>query len=48
MTYRQSGSDFPSDPTDAHWARLDGLIPPAMPGGRPRKTDMRATMNALF
>ena len=47
-TYRQSGGGFPSDLSDAQWARLEGLIPPATPGGRPRKTDMRATMNALF
>jgi transposase len=47
-TYRQSGSGFPSDLTDEQWARLDPLIPPASPGGRPRKTDMRAAMNALF
>ena len=24
------------------------MIPPASPGGRPRKTDMRAAMNAIF
>lgn len=47
-TYRQSGGGFPSDLTDAQWARLVPLIPPAAPGGRPRKTDMRAAMNALF
>jgi len=25
--YRQTGSEFPSDFTDAHWARLEPLIP---------------------
>jgi putative transposase len=30
------------------WARLPPLIPPAPPGGRPRKTDMRAAMNAIL
>src|ERR1700733_7796044 len=47
-THRQSGHGFPSDLTDAQWARLEPLIPPAKPGGRPRKTDMRAAMNAIF
>src|SRR5580698_2968477 len=28
--------------------RLGPLIPAAKPGGRPRKTDMRAAMNAIF
>ena len=27
---------------------LGALIPPAKPGGRPRKTDMRSAMNAIF
>ena len=27
---------------------LGSLIPPAKPGGRPRKTDMRSAMNAIF
>src|SRR5277367_7109520 len=46
--YGQSGDALPSDLTDAQWARLEPLIPPADPGGRPRKTDMRAAMNAIF
>ena len=29
------------------WARLAPLIPPALPGGRPR-TDMGAAMNAIL
>jgi putative transposase len=39
---------YPSDLTDNQWATLQPLIPPARPGGRPRKTDMRAVVNALF
>src|SRR5437660_10934130 len=39
---------YPSDLTDAQWAILQPLIPPARPGGRPRKTDMRAVVSALF
>lgn len=47
-TYRQAGVGVPSDLIDAEWARLWPLIPAAKPGGRPRKTDMRAAMNAIF
>ena len=47
-THRQSGAGLPSDLTDAQWARLEPLIPPAKPGGRPRETDMRAAMNAIL
>src|ERR1700680_862215 len=46
--HRQSGERVPSDLTDAPWAPRGPLIPPADPGGRPRKTDMRAAMNAIF
>ena len=47
-TYRQGGERIPSDLTDAEWDRFEPLIPDAKPGGRPRKTDMRAAMNAIF
>jgi transposase len=47
-TYRREGGHFPSDLTDAEWARLEPLIPAAKPGGRPRKTEMRAAMNAIL
>ena len=33
---------------DAEWAQLAPAIPPATPGGRPRKTDMRSAMNAIL
>jgi hypothetical protein len=46
--YRREGDGYPSDLSDAEWARLEPLIPGATPGGRPRKTDMRAAMNANF
>lgn len=46
--YRQDGSCLPSDLSDGEWERLEPLIPPAKPGGRPRKTDMRSAMNAIF
>src|SRR6516164_5068347 len=46
--YRREGKGYPSDLRDAEWARLAPMIPPARPGGRPRKTDMRAAMNAIL
>jgi transposase len=39
---------YPSDLTAAQWARLEPLIPPAMPGGSPRRVDMREVMNGIF
>ena len=48
--YRREGDGHPSDLRDVEWARLARLaplIPPALPGGRPR-TDMRAAMNAIL
>ncbi len=47
-TYRRESGRFPSDLTDAEWGRLAPLIPDAKPGGRPRKTEMRAAMNAIL
>ena len=47
-TYGREGPGFPSNLTDAEWAVLAPLIPQASPGGRPRKTDMRQAMNAIF
>jgi putative transposase len=42
------GKRYPSDLTDAQWALLEPWIPPARPGGRPRKTTMREVVNAIF
>jgi putative transposase len=39
---------YPTDLSDAEWAILAPLIPPAKPGGRPRTTDMREVLNAIF
>ena len=47
-TYVRVGGRYPSDMTDGEWARLEPLIPPAKPGGRPRETDMREAINAIF
>jgi transposase len=46
--YRREHGRFPSDLMDAEWAQLAPAIPPAKPGGRPRKTDMRSAMNAIL
>jgi putative transposase len=39
---------YPTDLTDSEWAILAPLIPPAKPGGRPRTTEMREVVNAIF
>jgi transposase len=39
---------YATDLTDAEWALLAPFIPPAQPGGRPRTTDMREVLDAIF
>ena len=39
---------YPSDLTDAQWALIEPHLPPAPGGGRPRKTDMRDVVDAIF
>ena len=39
---------YPTDLTDEQWAVLEPLLPDAKPGGRPRKTNLRAVVNALL
>jgi len=39
---------YPTDLTDTEWMVLTPLIPAAKPGGRPRTTDMRVVVNAIF
>jgi putative transposase len=39
---------YPTDLTDAEWTVLQPLIPAAKAGGRPRTTDMREVVNAIF
>ena len=46
--YERAADGYPSDLTDAEWSELAPLVPPAKPGGRPRETDMRAALDALF
>src|SRR5258708_17201207 len=38
---------YPSDVTDAQWALIEPHLP-VYPGGRPRKTDPRDVVNAIF
>src|SRR5438477_3837982 len=38
---------YPSDITDEQWAFLEPHLP-VYPGGRPRKTDLRAVVDAVF
>ena len=39
---------YPSDLTNAQWARLAPLLPPPKPGGRPRSVDMREVVNGVL
>ena len=39
---------YPSDLTDDQWELMEELIPAALPGGRPRATDMREVVNAIL
>lgn len=41
-------TSYPSDVTDEQWPLIDPQLPPARPGGRPRTTDMRDVVNAIF
>lgn len=39
---------YPTDLTDREWGMLEPCLPAAKPGGRPRETDLREVLNALF
>lgn len=39
---------YRSDITDEEWKRIEGYIPVAKRGGRPRRVDMREVLNAIF
>ena len=43
-----SRKPYPSDLTDAEWAILAPLMPPAKSQGRPRTTDLREVVNAIL
>src|SRR5512147_1620542 len=40
--------NYPSDVTDEQWPLIEPHLPAARPGGRPRKTDMRDVLDAIF
>ena len=42
------GLRYPSDMSDAEWALVAPLIPPARRGGRPRDVNVREVLNAIF
>ena len=44
----RGGLRYPSDLTDAEWALIERLIPPARRGGRKRTVDVREVLNAIF
>jgi putative transposase len=39
---------YPSDLSDTEWQTIRRLLPAPKPGGRPRTTDLRAVLNAIF
>ena len=39
---------YPSDLSDAEWALIGSMIPPAKRGGRPRDVNVREVLNAIF
>ena len=41
------GLRYPSDLTDAEWALVEPMIPPARHGGRPRNVNVREVLNAI-
>ena len=42
------GLRYPSDLTDAEWALVEPMIPPAKRGGRRREVNVREILNAVF
>lgn len=48
MLARMIRPAYPSDLTDAQWARLVPLLPAAKPGGHPRTVDLREVINGLL
>ena len=47
-TYDRDDLRYPSDLTDAEWAIVESMIPPAKRGGRPRTVNVREVLNGIF
>src|SRR5436190_4366642 len=45
---RAARAAYPSDLTDAQWALIAPLIPPAEPGGREREVDLHEIFNGIL
>lgn len=43
-----SRKPYASDLSDAEWAILEPFMPPRVPAGKPRTTDLREVLNAIF
>jgi putative transposase len=41
-------SRYNTDLTDTAWELIAPVLPQARPGGRPRTTDLRSVVNAIF
>ena len=48
LHYRREGLRYASDATDAEWLLIEPFMPAANSIGRPRKTNVREVVNALF
>ena len=48
MDYRTERKPYDTDLSDAEWAIIEPLIPGGKPGGRPRETNIREVINAIF
>lgn len=46
--YQRSGARYASDLTDAEFALIEPMLPPAKRGGRRRKTALREVLNAIL
>lgn len=48
LKYNRETDRYPSDLTNEEWSILEPMVPPALPGGRPRTADMREVINAIL
>lgn len=48
LRYEMNRKPYSTNLTDAQWERIEPLIPPTKPGGRPRSVEMREIVNAIL